>query len=391
MLTKKHLAIQGVLRKLGTVLTGLLLSVALTACQSGVAKLAGLEGTTLPSMKAVPETVGKGDAVITLLLPSDGQGLFGEKARAIRDGASLAIADLGGGKTKLNIVPITDTRLGFDKALPSILATKPVAILSYLPDSLTQTLTNLEGRPPLFDLVHHTPLSGKNVYCLAVNETGYVEEALDVAFSVGGKTVILFVQADYPESFASDVSAHIKKSGGTVLRVIRYASEGKKLSSAIRAVKATIKKADIAVIAGNKAATAVVLQSAKSTKPGLIVIGTSDWLDAIHSLPSAQGTLIVSYQRDNLPGITSRFQTRFSYSPTNEAAKAYDAAALISGLIRKGGKSAISGKNLRLKRGFTGATGLFRFDSSGTIERKAIPYTVANKKLNPLQPLQKAF
>ncbi len=115
-------------------------------------------------------------------------------------------------------------------------------------------LTNLDGRPSLFDLANHTPLPGKNVFGLAVNETGSVEEALDVAFSAAGKTVIMFVQADYPESFASDVSVHIKKSGGTVLHVIRYASDGKKLSSAMRAVKATIKKADIAVIVGNKAA-----------------------------------------------------------------------------------------------------------------------------------------
>jgi hypothetical protein len=73
------------------------------------------------------------------------------------------------------------------------------------------------------------------------------------------------------------------------------------------------------------------------------------------------------------PGARTGFETSYSgmfgASPTRLASLSYDAVSLVSYLSRSGHPDAINRGAIENAEGFGGADGLFRFNTTGAIER----------------------
>ncbi|MCO6187041.1 ABC transporter substrate-binding protein [Rhizobium sp. L1K21] len=364
----------------------------LGGCQSDASKLAeGIEAPAPPVAGNTSEVIGNGENEIALLLPVEADGNLSADERAVRDGAALAVNDLGGKYTRLNVVSVPLEPSQAQTVFKTALASKPVALISFLPASLSVELTAKKALPPIFNLTSSSSSQGANIYGMAVDLAAEERMAIAATVAAGKKSFVLVIEDGYPADFVGTLQKQIVSAGGSVVQILRYPADIKAAASSLAKAKSAIKNADAALISGNTAATPAVIKTIKTANPGITLIGASDWPSAAYTLPEANGALVTSFQRDNLAGVAARFGSQFGYAINNYAATSYDAVALVSGLIRANGKSALSARTLTSPKGFTGTTGIFRFNKTGKIERKAISYVVNDNTLKPLEELDQAF
>lgn len=362
----------------------------MASCQSGlegVGKTDAKNNVTPPPSTDVQESLGKGGAEITLLVERGPNGYLEGRARDVRDGAALAVGELGEDRVKVKVVPVTAGSQEIQAEITAAKGRNALMVISYASPEITRAAAAVpaQNRPMILNLA--APVSGGGVVNFAIDEVESAVQGAKIAIIGEKMNFVLVTQSDYPPDYEGRVKAGIERLGGRVVGNVRYEAGGAGVVETLRQAKKGVEGADAVLIAGSTpaaAAAAIALKSMRG-KADIAFVGTSAWDPQTYGNPAVRGALVMSFDRNNLDLIKDRYHRHFKRLPSDASAYAYDAVAIAAGLSRAEDNAPIDVQKLGRKGGFTGVSGLFTIDATGATQRRLAPFTVASGKLNLLE------
>ena len=335
----------------------------LAGCQSASTPdvLASAEQETLSATAGAPTSVGTGSARIALLVDR-GAGDY-------RDGAALAVKEIGGGALSLTVQEVAgDATAAAKKA-----AADGARFFIGSPWLAKAVAAGASGSAVV--LLASEPESG-GVAIVSDEIGGLVEVA---AYAAGaGRTQIMAV-ADQPLSAAQEQRLRngMKKAGATLVDIVTDPASpaGKKSLAKLGSVQAVL-----LIGASAPKVIAPILRQGGVLPADVPFLGTSTWPAASYVEPALEGSLLALVDQSSLKRISTRFQAAYGRPLSLEAAYAFDAVAVAAGIVRAKGDQALTANALRTASGFAGATGVFRFDAEGRAERRFAIYQLKRGK-----------
>lgn len=360
---------------------------ALASCQSEVDSLGGVKGKNdlkPPPSTSVTEAFGDKGAEITLVLAKAPAGYVMGEARDVRDGAALAIGELGEDMVHARVADVSKGATAGVSEAAAAKARGSVVLVSYAPGNVTSAIAAMpaDQRPLIINVGRRVSASG-GVFNFASDEVDSAIAGVKTAAAGGRRKFVVFVPSDYPAGYEAGILAAVSAAGGTVLSSPRYVASSTGVSEAAASAQAVVKSADAALVLGDTSSVSGLVSAVKASgaPPKMTFIGTSGWPEAVLTAPGVTGVMIVSVDRENRTLIAERYNRRYGRPLSAAAAYGYDAVALASGIIRAKGPAGLTPELLTRKAGFTGITGLFRLTAAGQAERKLTPYIVSNGRL----------
>ena len=369
--------------------------IGLAACQSStdvadVLDPGAVDGTQTggPAQKAI--VLGKGSMKIAMLLPISGAGSAGEEGRKMRDGAQLAMDDLG---NDLITLTIEDTR--GDAALAKKMTVEAMgsgakAVIGPTELPAARQLSQVSGtkRPPVFALAENFAGS-PGIYSVRLSEADSAAAAAAALADKGKRKFVLFVAAG---ADAAAITKRVENSlsiyGASLAVTIPYRTAAGGAEKAVADMAALVDRPEAIIVAsGSRNPSAIVspLKTKGFLGKGVALIGTSRWLAHPLSDPLFDGAYIAALDITETGPIAARFKATFNYDADVNVAYAYDMVALTAGIASAVGPKGMTRQVLENPTGFRGSTGLFRFRADGASERSMPFYQVRNGSLEQIE------
>ena len=374
------------------------LLIGLAACQSGgdVADDPGAAadnqtgGTETAAAAQKSMTLGKGSMKVAMLLPLSASGSLGEEGRKMRDGAQLAMADMG---NDLITLTIEDTR--GDGALAKKMTVEAMgsgakAVIGPAELLAARQLAQVSGtkRPPVLALAENFAGS-PGVYSVRLSEADSAAAAAAALAARGKRKFVLFVaDGASSEAVAKRLENSLSIYGASLVVTMPYTVEGGGAEKAVSNMAALVDKPEAIVIAsggGNPSAIVSPLKSKGFLGKGVALIGTSRWLAQPLNDPLLDGAYIAALDHAETGPIATRFKATFHYDADVNVAYAYDMVALAAGIASAAGPKGMTRQVLENPTGFRGSTGLFRFRADGASERSMPFYQIKNGSLKQIE------
>ena len=370
--------------------------IGLAACQSStdvadVLDPRAVDGGTQtggPAQKAI--VLGKGSMKIAMLLPLSGAGSAGEEGRKMRDGAQLAMDDLG---NDLITLTIEDTR--GDAALAKKMTVEAMgsgakAVIGPTELPAARQLSQVSGtkRPPVFALAENFAGS-PGIYSVRLSEADSAAAAAAALADKGKRKFVLFVAAG---ADAAAITKRVENSlsiyGASLAVTIPYRTAAGGAEKAVADMAALVDRPEAIIVASggsNPSAIVSPLKTKDFLGKGVALIGTSRWLAYPLSDPLFDGAYIAALDITETGPIAARFKATFNYDADVNVAYAYDMVALTAGIASTVGPKGMTRQVLENPTGFRGSTGLFRFRADGASERSMPFYQVRNGSLKQIE------
>lgn len=389
--TRKRLASSTSQLVCAATISALLLTAGCQSDVDSVAKDIGKTNIKAPS-SSVDESYGDRGVEITLLVPKGGDGLYDGPARDVRDGAAMAVGDVGNQQV---FVKVIDVSAGVDAARSAVDAarTRQSALLvGYAAPDIIKAVADVpaDQRPALLNLTGYA--SGGKVFNLAPDEIGSAVESVKAAVANKHKKVMVFAESSFSAQNEARLAKALGDAGATLVGVERYQLNDASASAAVQKASVKLQQSDTVVIMGTTLVTTTVVGAIKASgRSEVAFIGTDGWPKQAYKSPAANGTLIATPDAEGTAMISARYQNRYQRQLTESAAYGYDAVAIVSGIVRTKGPEGLTDSNLTNKTGFRGVTGLFRLKSDGSIERRYSLGMIENGQFKELRPSPLAF
>lgn len=356
---------------------------ALSGCQSaGTGDVLDLEGAAnVQATEVTPEITGKGETQIALAIPLSGaQAAAGKE---IRQGAELALDNLGAGKISLALYDTAGTA-GRVKGAAEAIASSGIKLAAVAADTASLAAFSPQGAVAVAFVTNETPRPA-GTFAFLPSAPDSLVYGVRTALAAKPGEVVVFIPDDWPNAAAGTLESRLGQMATT--HAVRYGTSRTSAQIAQRARK-HLEKATVIAFAGNEAkiaqiAKALVLPGQE--KPA--IVGNMDWNNALISSASLDGALVPEPDRGNFDVIAGRYSKKYGTSPTPSALLAFDFVAVAAGIVRARGADALKRETLTGNAGFRGATGAFRFRPDGRVERL---YAVGVIDKGQLKPLQKA-
>lgn len=339
------------------------------------------------------ETFGAGAtriALITALMAPTGQTV---RERDIRDGASLAIDELGGGQLSL-LVENTDGSPQQVKDAAQRLAGQNVALVAVsVADVPVSTVREGLGtvRAPLLLLRGNGAERPAGTFAFVSDRVDSAVEGASYAVASGRKRLIALLPSDVS---AAERQRFERGLAGYGIKPVLVAVTGTTAFSGDTASKAQLKEVDAVILLGAGDPDVGALSQLKANgylKPNAMVVGSSGWTPAAYKRPELSGSHLCLFGPENGSRMTSRYLGRYERAAGADAAYGFDVIALAAGLERTQGENAISQESLRSPNGFIGAAAAFRFEKDGSVRRTCAIYQVTNGSVKLLDPAPRSF
>lgn len=369
--------------------TATLLCLTVVACQS-VDTNDALEIAPVPAMPASDEVLGTGSVKVALIVARGAPGQAGAEAVQYRNGAVLAMSDLGADYITLNVLGSGgDAAAARDKTSQAVndgvrLIIGPASVAEL--DAVAGQ--RKRGQPPVLALVDNGAKRAAGVFTLRSDE-------IDGALAVGsyaaatGKGDILVIAG--PGGLSRDATARLKKglekNGGRLLGVAEFSAPGALTGAGNLASRAQA----VIILAGANPEQAIVAIRGNGLAADALVLGTAQWGRQHQTSAALAGALLPVADQSGLREIEARMRAAYGQPMSMEAAYGYDAVALAAGLVRAVGPDGLQPSVLKQPVGFKGATGAFRFGDDGTVARLYGIYRTSKDGLKPVQPVAEGF
>ncbi|PWW04132.1 amino acid/amide ABC transporter substrate-binding protein (HAAT family) [Hoeflea marina] len=366
---------------------------ALAACQAAgpgdvlAVQDAGNAARSTPSV----QSIGSGPIRIALILSRPASEDPAVNVSDVRDGAALALDDLGGGKFSLTVFEGADSATQVEAQARAAQAAGARLIVGPVGSDHGRAVAALDAaqRPPVLALARNGAIAAAGVWTLYSDAVDSALEGARAAIAARQTDFVIIHPRSQPAGDLARLQRGIAALSGKVLALAPYpdgAAAG--VLEALLSHKPAFAVAQAAIVLGRTEAAGSVIDTLAAGRLGNAVataIATTDLPQAMYARPSAQG-LIVARPAPMAAGvIDSRFAARFHRSPSRDAGIGYDTVAIAAALLGAGGDGAITAAALQSPRGFRALTGLFRFRADGSIERRHIVYRIENGSLQPLQ------
>lgn len=359
---------------------GLLSLGILAGCQSSapdVLDSAAQENKAAASASST--TMGSGSAHIDLFID---RGIAGS-ASDYRDGAMLAAKELGAGALTLTVhdLPAGSAALSGQVSKAAAGGTKFFIGSPFLAKAVASGASG-----SAFVLLASEPESG-GVAIVSDEIDALVEVS---AYAAGaGRTKIMAVAArPLSDAETQRLRGGLKKAGVTLLDIVIDPS-----SPAGKKSLAKLGEAQAVLLIGADAPRVIapILRQGGALAADIPFLGTATWPVNRYAEPALEGSMLALVDQSALQRISKRFQAAYGRSLSLEAAYAFDAVAVAAGIVRAKGDQGLSKDALYAASGFAGATGTFRFDAQGRVERRFAIYGLKQGKLSLLDPAPTGF
>ncbi len=339
------------------------------------------------------ETFGSGAtriALITALMAPSGETV---RERDIRDGASLAIDEVGGGQLSL-LVENTDGSPQQIQEAAKRLASKNVALVALsVADAPVSTVRQGLGpsRAPLLVLRGNGDERPAGTFAFASDRIDSAVEGASYAVASGRKRLVVLLPSDVS---AAERQRLDRGLAGYGIKPALVAVTGTTAFTGDAATKTTLKDTDGVLLVGSGDPDVGALSQLKANgylKPNAMVVGSSGWVNAAYKRPELAGSHLCLFGPENGSRMTSRYLDRYERAAGTDAAYGFDVIALAAGLVRSQGETAITQESLRSPNGFIGAAAAFRFGKTGSIERTCAVYQVTSGSVKLLDPAPRSF
>ena len=293
----------------------------------------------------------------------------------VRNGAKLAVEDLGGGELTVEILQAAAGETGLnEKAVEAYV--KGASVIGYAGSAPAASA----GGVLQLALVPNGAARPQGSLAFISSAEDSLEWGLAQAGSAGAKSIVVLTGASQRAS-AVAAFANLKANTAVPVALVDYAAG--EPASAI-AARVTVAPGTVVGFAGSGpeiAAIAAAL-SAKAGQPGAIqFIGNSGWAGTLlPAAPALQGALVAMPDRANEKIVSERYRKAFGLVPSLTALQVYDAVAIVAGINRAKGVEGFKDGTIMSASGFKGATGAFRFRRDGSVERTFALEKVAGNK-----------
>jgi ABC-type branched-subunit amino acid transport system substrate-binding protein len=278
-----------------------------------------------------------------------------------QDRATLTVYDTNG-------VPTEVTRLG-NVAIQS-------GVKAIIGPSTRQGVSDLVGigankTAIILALTEDIPASKENVFTMVPGETDSAIAIASYAIAAGKRNLVIL----QPDGFASSAQIRIRQSieakQGHMTGVVDYSPQEQRVATQIAKNADLVRRADaILLLSGpGMVAAAAALRSAGLVTASHPLLGTVGWPKSLIADTSTYGALLALPSEVGLRQISKSFLVAFGRPPSPQAAYAYDAVAIVLGILRVLGPEALNKTTLLSDKGFRGATGIFRFNGDGSVDR----------------------
>lgn len=375
------------------------LALFLAGCQSSqpvadalgsAAEQAQAEQAAQPAPQAVSakgtETLGKGLIRVALLLPLAASGPAGERAKKVRDGAALAMSDLG---SDLLTLQIADT--AGDEARATKLANEAISAGSRLligpsePGAIVR-LASMTGpsRPVVLSLSEHSAGS-PGVYAMQLSEADSAAAGAGAVAAQGARKFVLIVaEGGSPKLIERRVANAVSAYGGSVAVTVTYRPSPEGAATAAKEAAALVSDPDAIVVATGGVNPALLVETLRQSgvlKGGVKLVGTNRWPDFKLDDPALQGAHMAVLEASDTAPLSARFRSSYGYEPDVNVAIGYDSVALAAGVASAMGPKGFTRQVFENPQGFRGSTGRFQFRSDGGADRSVAVYQLTGGKL----------
>ncbi|MDP9634915.1 UNVERIFIED_ORG: DNA-binding LacI/PurR family transcriptional regulator [Ensifer adhaerens] len=339
------------------------------------------------------ETFGSGAtriALITALMSPTGETV---RERDIRDGASLAVDEVGGGQLSL-LVENTDGSPQQIQDAAKRLAGQNVALVAVsVADVPVSTVRQGLGnaRAPLLVLRDNGAERPTGTFAFVSDRIDSAVEGASYAVASGHKRLVVLLPSDVS---AAERQRLERELAGYGIKPVLVAMTGTTAFSADAATKAKLKDVDAVILVGAGDSDVGALSQLKANgylKPNAMVVGSSGWSAAAYKRPELSGSHLCLFGPENGSRMTSRYLDRYERAASPDAAYGFDIIALAAGLVRTQGEDAINQENIRSPNGFIGAAAAFRFEKNGTVRRTCAIHQVIGGSVKLLDPAPRSF
>lgn len=339
------------------------------------------------------ETFGNGStriAIITALMAPTGETV---RERDIRDGASLAVDELGGGQLSL-LVENTDGSPQQVKDAAKRLADQNVALVAVsAADVPVGTVRDGLGsaRTPVLTLRGNGAERPAGTFAFVSDRVDSTVEGASYAAASGRTRFVALLPGDVSANERQRLERGLADYG---IKPALLAVTGSTAFSGDAASKAKLKDVDAVLLVGAGDPDVAALSQLRANgylKQNAMVVGSSGWTAAAYKRPELSGSHLCVFGPENGSRMTSRYLDRYERAAAADAAYGFDVIALAAGLVRTKGENAINQESIRSPSGFIGAAAAFRFEENGAVRRTCAIHQVTGGKLKLLDPAPRSF
>lgn len=373
------------------------LLVGLAACQSGGSVSEVLdpgagdvsEAIAKPGPAQKVQTLGQGSMKVAMLLPLSAPGNLGDEGRKMRDGARLAMADMGNDLITLTIEDTQGDAALAGKMAVSAMGSGAKAVIGPAELAAAKRLAQVSGtkRPPVLALAENFAGS-PGIYSVRLSEADSAAAAAAALAAKGKRKFVLFVaEGTDADAVSKRIANSLSIYGASLAVTLSYRTAAGGAEKAVTDMAALVDKPDAVVVASGATNPSSIVSPLKTR--GILgkdtsLVGTSRWLAHSLSDPLLEGAYIAALDLAETGPIASRFKATFNYDADVNVAYAYDMVALTAGIASAVGPRGLTKEVLENPTGFRGSTGLFRFRADGGSERSMPFYRISNGSLKQI-------
>lgn len=340
-----------------------LLAASLSGCKtSGTTDAIGT-GAAAPAAP-ISNVVGTGPVAIAIFTDSMSSP---QLAADQRDGAALAVSQLARDQITLTIYDAGAN--GADIGSDVKVAMTSGARLLIGPPSLSASpvwaKTDAKKRPPAIMLATAPVKPVESGFWLVSSETDSAAEIAGYAATAGKKQILVAAPAQLAPNDIAQMKAAIEAQSGVFLGVVT-------VPPAAPLNREMLAQADAVVLFGAAPTVMLTPLHGAGLRSEAWILGTSEWKPAAY----AGEAYFAALDQNGFGHIAGGFKTAYGRALTEEAAYAFDAVAVASGIVRAKGAEGMAAAELKSQIGFSGATGPFRFKNDGRVQRRFSIYKV---------------
>lgn len=364
---------------------GLLLGTPLLGACAGVQQslTSNFGDSTTPAGPAQqPQSVGKGQVKVGLILPLSASGNAGVAAQSMKNAAEMALAEFQNPNIQLLIKDDAGSAQGAGQGTQQALDEGAEIILGPLFALSVPATANLTRarNVPVIAFSTDASVAGRNVYLLSFLPESDVNRIVDYSAGTGKKSFAAMLPENaYGNVVEAAFKQAVARKGG---RIVAFEKYGADRSAAAGRIAAALGGADALFLADDGdavVATADALTAAGANLRNIQLLGTGLWDNPrVFASAPLQGGLYAAPDPSGFRAFAGRYRTKFGAEPVRTATLAYDAVALVAALARTQGGTRFAPDVLTNPSGFAGIDGLFRFRTDGSNDRGLAVMRVAS-------------
>jgi ABC-type branched-subunit amino acid transport system substrate-binding protein len=367
---------------------------------SGNSKLVNRDATgDLPALsaKASGEVVGTGPVRISMLLPISAPGTAGTAGTEMANAARMGMQEFSQGKFQL---VIKDTRGQPAEASSQASKARNEGSSMVFGPLFSANVSAASGvtepaKIPMIAFSSDIARARAGVYLLSFAADADVRRTLNYGVSLGANQVVaLLPDSSYGRLAEKEMRTIYDKLGAQVVSVVRYSRDSDSMITAARSVALPLANANaIYIPEGGKVPSLMLgnLRKVGVSLKGKQIMGSGQWANVNKKDRALDGAIFAGADRTKFEQFAEKYQAIHGNRPSVTAALGYDSIGLTAELMRRSTRTPFAASKIQSRSGFRGATGIFRFESDGRLQRALVINKISSGQSTIVSPAPSGF